>query len=503
MATTKIEFFPQTCVRVSAHVQKWKKNGDYFATNGIFSYFRDMKRIGTPWLIHAFALLHAATTAACAFAGIRDSLLLTALTMALTVIICLRRNLTMEFTAVSIVLVNVLGLIMGNLGARLLAFCHPPLQNVLSTFAVTELLGWTLDLFARRFHPAGSAAHERRLSWKKDYGWLIFAVVAVFAVRVYFDYIFSGGLFAEASAAAYMLAFIDNGVALVLMVVASIVFVRIGHRHKYRLERAVIYTLFFLVVVSAVCAMVVTIDLPFHFLIPVDWTEYARNSLVALLAETTVLSIVYTVNFAATMQKEVVWQREQRHQAEFRYMTLKNQVDPHFLFNSLNVLDSIVKDSSREEASRYIHKLAYLYHYMMRHEENRLVTIGEEVEFAKAFCTLMQIRFPEGLRVEYNLREEDLGGKIVPCTLQMLLGNGAKHNALSAENPLVITISTDGKNVIVSNNLIPRVTPAHSSSGLGLQYIRNQYRDIAGKEIKVEKTAETFTVTLPILDDSD
>ena len=460
-----------------------------------------MKRIGTPWLIHLFALLHALTTAACAMAGIKDSLFLTALTMALSVIICLRRNLTMEFTAVSIVLVNVLGLILGNLGARLLAFCHPPLQNMLSTLAVTEILGWTLDVSASRFHPAGSGEHERRLSWKKDYGWLIFAVIAVFLVRVYFDFIFSGGLFADASAAGYVLSFIDNGLAIILMVVASIIFVRSGHRRKYSIEKTAAYTVIFLVVMSVLCSLVVTIGLPFHLNIPVDMMEFARNLLIAILAGTTVFSVVYVVTFAVGMQKEVVWQREQRHQAEFRYMTLKSQVDPHFLFNSLNVLDSIVKDGSREEASLYIHKLAHLYHYMMRHEENRLVSLREEVEFARAFCSLLEIRFPEGFKVEYNIREEDLSARIVPCTLQMLIGNGPKHNATSAGNPLVVNISSDGENVTVSNNLIPRITPSHSSTGRGLQYIRNQYRDIAGKEISVEKSAGKFTVTLPLLED--
>ena len=452
-------------------------------------------------LIHAFALLHAAVTVACALLGIRDSLILTALTMTLTIIISLRRNLTTEFTAIGIVLVNIVGYILGSLGPRLLSFCHPMLQHALSTFAVTELLGWVLDTLAKHFHPSGSGAHERELSWKKDYGWLIFAAALVFGFRVYIDFVFTAGLFKGADIVTYLFAFLDNAASLLLMIAASIVFVRIGQRRRYRIGHAVITAVAFLAVVALCCAFLVTLDLPFHLRLPMDTGDLLRNSLVALIVETTIFSITYIVSFAVNMQKEVVWQREQRHKAEFRYMTLKNQVDPHFLFNSLNVLDSIVKDGSREEASLYIHKLAHLYHYMMRHEGHRLVSLGEEVEFAKAFCSLMQIRFTEGLRVEYNIREEDLSAKIVPCTLQLLIGNGPKHNATSAGNPLVITVSSDGKNLRVSNNLIPRVTPAHSSSGLGLQYIRNQYRDLAGKEIRVEKTEDTFTVTLPLLDD--
>ena len=460
-----------------------------------------LKRIGTPWLIHIFALLHAATTVACTLAGLPDSLFLTALTMALTIIICLRRNLTTEFSAIGIVLVNVIGFILGNLGAKMLGFCHPLLQHALSTFLVTELLGWTLDIFARRFHPSGSGMHERNQSWKQDYVWLIFAVALVFGFRVFFDFVFTGGLFEGADILTYLYACMDNAAAIVLMIVASVLFIRIGRKRRYPIGISVTAAAVFLAVMAVLCAFIVTLDLPFHLLTPIDWDVFARNILVALIVETTVFSVTYMVNFAANMQKEVVWQREQRHQAEFRYMTLKNQVDPHFLFNSLNVLDSIVKDSSKEEASRYIHKLAHLYHYMMQHEGHRLVSLRDEVEFATAFCELLQIRFPEGLRLEYNIREEDLSAKIVPCTLQLLLGNGPKHNATSAENPLVMKVSSDGKNVVVSNNLIPRVTPSHSSTGLGLQYIRNQYRDLAGKEIKVEKSATNFTVTLPLLED--
>ncbi|MBO7070236.1 MAG: histidine kinase [Bacteroidales bacterium] len=460
-----------------------------------------LKRIGTPWLIHIFALLHAATTVACTLAGLPDSLFLTALTMALTIIICIRRNLTTEFSAIGIVLVNVIGYILGNMGARLLGFCHPLLQHALSTFLVTELLGWMLDTFAKRFHPSGSGAHERNMSWKRDYIWLIFAVILVFGFRVFFDFVFNGNLFKGADIVSYLLSCLENAAAVVLMIVASIAFIQIGRKRRFSIGIAITAAVAFLAAVAVCCAFIVTLDLPFHLLVPMDRDAFTRNFLVSLLLEATVFSITYMVTFSANMQKEVVWQREQRHQAEFRYMTLKNQVDPHFLFNSLNVLDSIVKDSSKEEASRYIHKLAHLYHYMMQHEGHRLVSLRDEVEFATAFCELLQIRFPEGLRVEYNIREEDLSAKIVPCTLQLLLGNGPKHNATSAENPLVMKVSSDGKNVVVSNNLIPRVTPSHSSTGLGLQYIRNQYRDLAGKEIKVEKSATTFTVTLPLLED--
>ena len=208
------------------------------------------------------------------------------------------------------------------------------------------------------------------------------------------------------------------------------------------------------------------------------------------------------VNFAIQMQREASAQRTRRHQAEFRYMALKHQVNPHFLFNSLNILDSIVHDGTREEASAYIHKMAELYRYLMQQEGKRLVLLEDEISFARTYRELMQIRFPEGMIIKGLDPGSIPHGYIVPCTLQLLLENAVKHNALSARNPLVISVSTDGKSITLSNNLIPKVTQPRST-GIGLQYIRNQYRDIAGAEIQVLETADSFSVTVPILTESE
>ena len=110
----------------------------------------------------------------------------------------------------------------------------------------------------------------------------------------------------------------------------------------------------------------------------------------------------------------------------------------------------------------------------------------------------MQIRFPEGLVIEDGIGEEIPDGFIVPCTLQLLLENAIKHNAIGPDKPLIIRATTDGQSVSVWNNRIPKRTLA-ASSGIGLQYVRNQYRDLAGKEILVEDNPEFFRVTVPLL----
>lgn len=377
------------------------------------------------WIVHGFALLHVAVNVTCTLAGIPDSMFLTAFTMALAVIICYRENLTVEITVMALILVNTLGFILGNIGALVLIDVLPPLwQHAISTFVVTEILGWSLFVFAHRFSPSGAAGYERDQSWYENAGWLVTAIALVFGIRLYIDHYYTGNILLE-----------NSGALMVLVL-------------------------------------------------------------------TTLLALLFMVNSAIQMRREVSAQRTRRHQAEFSYMALKHQVNPHFLFNSLNVLDSLVQEGTREEASDYIQKMATLYRYLMNQEGKRLVPLSEEIEFSRTYRQLMQIRYPEGLVLQDEITGREPSGYIVPCTLQLLVENAIKHNVISAQKPLVITASTDGKSVTLSNNRIPKVAPVRST-GIGLQYIRNQYRDIAGAEIQVTEASDSFSVTIPIIRESE
>ena len=381
-----------------------------------------MKKWHVHAVIHGFALLHAATVAVCAWAGFPDMLPLTALTMLMALVLCYLENLTVDITVMALILVNVLGFLLGNLGAELLFSSLPAnWDNIVSTILATEILGWALYLFAHAFPRADAATYDRKLSWRKQRWGLVISIVIVFGLRAYIGSSYQGNLFQE-------------------------------------------------------------------------------SAVIGLLVLFSVIVIALMVRFAVKMQREAAAQRTRRHQAEFRYMTLKSQVDPHFLFNSLNVLDSIVQEGTPEEASEYIHKLAGIYRYLMQHEAQRLVPLSEELQFARTYRELIQIRFPEGLVLEDRIGADVPRGYIIPCTLQLLLENAIKHNAISPENPLVVSVFTDGKSITMQNKLIPKVS-TRPSTGIGLQYIRNQYRDLADKEITVEHTDAYFSVTVPILED--
>ena len=454
-----------------------------------------MRRIRTAYLIHGFAALHVAVTVVCNLVGIPDSLILTLLTMLMTVLICLRRNLSVEFTAICVILVNIVGYILGSLSAQLFDFPSEMLSHGLATFVTTELLGWSLNLFARTYRiPAG-----RRDSWQKNLGWLIFAVVVVFALRLVIEYvIFRKGPFEGVSVTGVFRSFLGNSLVVLGMFAGTLYFVRKAHNWHFSLDVATIGTTLFIGLMAILCALLHTLGFPFHWTLPIDAATFARNLVAALIVETTLFAFVYVVEYAVHTRSELATQRERRHQAEFRYMTLKNQVNPHFLFNSLNILDSVVQEGDKEGASQYIHKLAGIYRYMLQHDGSKLVRLSEEVTFVTMYYDLLQIRFPGGFQVEKDILSEDLSAMIVPCTLQLLLENVTKHNAVSAAAPVRIRIRTGNGYLEMENNRIPKASPA-TSTGMGLQYIRRQYQDISGQDIEVEETEGSFRVRIPLL----
>jgi LytS/YehU family sensor histidine kinase len=135
---------------------------------------------------------------------------------------------------------------------------------------------------------------------------------------------------------------------------------------------------------------------------------------------------------------------------------------------------------------------------MIRSEEDELVQMRDELTFVEMYVDLMKVRFPEGFDVIIDVPQEDQARFVLPCSLQLLIENATKHNAVGGEKPLIIRVESDGNQVSVSNNIVPKITRTQST-GLGHKYIRQQYLDISGKEIQINKTETEYTVTLPLL----
>jgi sensor histidine kinase YesM len=226
--------------------------------------------------------------------------------------------------------------------------------------------------------------------------------------------------------------------------------------------------------------------------------ELARLFLGATIAQITIYCLVYMVNYAITAQNKMLKERGKANEAQYRYQILKRQVNPHFLFNSLNALDCLVCEEKTEQASTYIHKLAGVYRYMIKSEDEQLVSLEDELEFVEKYIDLMKVRFPDGLQVEIDIPSEQLKRFILPCSLQLLIENATKHNVISAANPLVVNISSDGESIIVTNNIIPKLTQV-SSTGLGQKYIKQQYQNLCGKGIAIFQDTKEYKVVLPLI----
>ena len=226
-----------------------------------------------------------------------------------------------------------------------------------------------------------------------------------------------------------------------------------------------------------------------------------RENIVASIIVDYVFScgaLIFLAENAMRINARALEDREQARLAKYRYMNLSQQVNPHFLFNSLNILDCLVCEGKNGQASTYIHKLAGIYRYMLRIEEERLVKLRDEMEFVGQYVDLLKVRFPEGLDIRIDIPEEKMNRRVVPCSVQLLIENATKHNAVDPEKPLKIEVYSRGDCVTVSNSLNPKLSTG-PSTGLGLKYLREQYQDVAGKEASVRMTENEYTVEIPLI----
>ena len=226
--------------------------------------------------------------------------------------------------------------------------------------------------------------------------------------------------------------------------------------------------------------------------------DFALLFPVSMLTQITVYCLVFIINYAISAKAAMRHEREKANMAQYRYMKLKGQVNPHFLFNSLNILDCLVCEEKSEQASTYIHKLASIYRYMIKSEDEDIVPLRDEINFVNQYVDLLKLRFPEGFEVEMDVPEVEMSRYVLPCSLQLLIENATKHNAVTAENPLKIQVKVIGDRLQISNNMIPKVTRVEST-GLGQKYIRQQYMDLSGKTIEIENDGKNYSVTLPLM----
>lgn len=135
---------------------------------------------------------------------------------------------------------------------------------------------------------------------------------------------------------------------------------------------------------------------------------------------------------------------------------------------------------------------------MIKSEEEEVVSLRDELVFVGLYTDLLKVRFPEGFDVTIDVPEDKMARFVPPCSIQLLIENATKHNAVGPDNPLTVKVEIMDDNVRVSNNLVPKMTQS-PSTGLGQKYIRQLYMDMSGKQIDIEQTEDEYCVTLPLL----
>jgi len=177
---------------------------------------------------------------------------------------------------------------------------------------------------------------------------------------------------------------------------------------------------------------------------------------------------------------------------------LRTQVNPHFLFNNLNTLSSLIPENPKH-AVDFVQQLSKVYRHILEVKEEKSILLSKEMEVLEAYYFLLKTRFGNNIEVNIDIPCEKLDKKIVPLSLQILMENAIKHNIVSSSRPLKINIFTENGSLVMDNNLQMK-HQVSESTGIGLDNIRNRYKLLSQKEVKVTETGSNFTVSIPLIE---
>ncbi len=227
------------------------------------------------------------------------------------------------------------------------------------------------------------------------------------------------------------------------------------------------------------------------------WEHIGSNVLKdSLIAVTTIMITVLIYLLSRRHQMEMENERLQSENLLIRYETLESQLDPHFLFNSLNTLSGLI-GTDDDKAQQYLMQLASTYRYTI--QQNKLVPLPDELAFTNAYLYMMKIRYGENLSVIQNLKEVEKGYFVIPISVQLLVENAIKHNIISNRHPLTITIETTDHNSLCISNPICAKEDDSASEGIGLSNMDKRYELIADEHISIRNDGTVFCVEIPLI----
>lgn len=223
---------------------------------------------------------------------------------------------------------------------------------------------------------------------------------------------------------------------------------------------------------------------------------YFIDFIMAISIHLAYISNYFFKQWKASLQKA---ERLEKEKTQVQFDNLKNQLNPHFLFNNLTLLDGLIHEQP-ELASKFLQHLSKVYRYVLQNEEKETVTLQTENEFINHYVLLMEMRFDGGLKITRNFSSDSLEKRIVPVTMQILIENAIKHNTTHFQKPLNIDLSSDDYFLTIKNNiqLKPQV---ESSNKLGLSNLSNLYKYLTKKNVEISTENNTFIVKVPLMDE--
>lgn len=247
-------------------------------------------------------------------------------------------------------------------------------------------------------------------------------------------------------------------------------------------------------ILSGLYILIIPEKIPQNIFISITFVKHAVLLLITLL-----------FSFLMIMWKKQQIMTEQNSKLlleniQSRYDVLKSQLDPHFLFNSLNTLNGLIGNDDKK-AHEYVEQLSEVFRYSIQNKS--IIKLSEELNFVESYSYLMKIRYGEALKVYIHIDNKYLDDYILPCGLQLLFENAVKHNVISNKYPLTITIETTDEDIVrVKNNLQPK--KGQTESGVGLVNLKERYRLMFGKkEINIIHDDISFIVEIPLIKEMD
>jgi sensor histidine kinase YesM len=240
----------------------------------------------------------------------------------------------------------------------------------------------------------------------------------------------------------------------------------------------------------------------FVFLSGEPWAQFITYGKFIILGEYLILLIITSIIYAKSFFKE--WREEfiqgeklKQEAIALQYQVMQNQVNPHFLFNSLNTLGSLI-DIDQQKAKEFTRELSMFYRELLYFKDKDLVPLDEELNFLKKYIYLQKIRFGENFEVQILMKEVN-GYEVIPMSIQMLVENAVKHNIISKDNPLNIIIGqSDDSEIFVENNLQLKENVSDSNH-IGLKNLTERYQFLTGKKMVIAKNDHFFRVSVPLI----